>query len=91
MKQKIPIYGYKMIFSLCLILLSGLIRSQPVAATDFSIYPEDNVTVEAATLFKDIDPTTEKFYGAYYFGTGSTQLQDARSGLAFSPTNRVIN
>lgn len=90
MKHKDPIYGYrKTIFFISLILFSGLISSLPVAATDFTIYPEDNVTAEAATLFKDIDPTAEKFYGAYYFGTGAAILKDARSGLAFTPTNRV--
>lgn len=91
MKHKDPIYGTrKTIFYIFLILFFGLISSQPTTATDFTIYPEDNVTAEAATLFKDIDPTSEKFYGAFYFGTGSSIIKDARSGLAFSPTNRVI-
>lgn len=79
----------KIILSISLILFSGLISSQPTAATDFTIYPEDNVTAEAATLFKLIDTSAEKIYGAFYFGTGVNILKDARSGLVFSPTNRV--
>ena len=81
----------KIVFLISLILFSGLISSLPLAATDFTYYPEDNVTAAAATLFKDIDPTSEKFYGAFYLGTGPAKLMDARSGLAFTPTNRVYS
>jgi len=90
MKHKQSIIGdVKTKFFLFLILLSGLINSQPVAATDFTNYPEDSVTEGTATIFKNIDTNLEKLYGAFYFGSGSDILKDARSGLAFSPKNNV--
>lgn len=76
---------------LCLLILSkSALCTAEAPATDFSIYPEDIETTGATTIFKDIDFSTEKILGAYYFGTGASKLKDARSGLVFLPKNNVI-
>lgn len=80
----------KLLLTLFIVWLSfcGFIKAQPTAATDYSVYPEDNSSA-STTFFSSLDLTNEYIIGSYFFGSSGGPLKDARSGLQFSPINNV--